>query len=112
MELFSSLVPPVGSNAKDSRHFRVRSMRLDELPAGRNLEIIRRFALGSIRVYKLLPGDVAVHRTLKNFEQAFSGMVKDRVAAGDSRWRNLLSPRHALFKYHPLAHQAMISSSL
>ena len=65
---------------------------------------IRRSALGSIRVYNLLPADVVLHKTVKQFQQAVSGLVKDRVVAGDSRWRNLLSPRHALFQYHPLVH--------
>ena len=101
---FFRLALPASSNARNSRHRSVHSMRLEEWPAGRNLDIIRRSALGSIRVYNLLPADVVLHKTVKQFQQALSGLVKDRVVAGDSRWRNLLSPRHALFQYHPLVH--------
>ena len=101
---FFRLAVPASSFARISRHRSVHSMRLEEWPAGRNLDIIRRSALGSIRVYNLLPADVVLHKTVKQFQQAVSGLVKDRVVAGDSRWRNLLSPWHALFQYHPLVH--------
>ena len=101
---FCRVTPPDNPNARISRHQRVHSMRLEEWPAGRNLDIMKRSALGSIRVYNLLPADVVLHRTLKQFQQALSGIVKDRVVAGDPRWRNLVSTRHALYQYHPLVY--------
>ena len=82
---FFRVTPSDNPNARISRHQRVHSMRLEEWPAGRNLDIMKRSALGSIRVYNLLPADVVLHRTLKQFQQALSGIVKDRVVAGDPR---------------------------
>ena len=60
---FFRLAVPASSFARVSRHRSVHSMRLEEWPAGRNLDIIRRSALGSIRVYNLLPADVVLHKT-------------------------------------------------
>ena len=93
---------PTSSTARSSRHARIHNRRMEEWPAGRDLCIARRSALGSIRVYNMLPADVVVHSTLKDCQRALSSLVKDRVVAGDSRWRVLLSPRHTLFKFHPL----------
>ena len=75
-----------------------------EWPLGRNLEIMRRSALGMIRVYNLLPQNVVEQVAVKNFQSALTQLVRDRVFAGDHRWRIVLSSRHAFFQYHPLVY--------
>ena len=79
-------------------------MQLIEWPCGRNLEIMRRSALGMIRVYNLLPAETVAKRDLKSFQRALTDLVRDRVVAGDCRWKVLLSCRHQIFQYHPLVH--------
>ena len=101
---FFCLACPDNVPARSSRHFRPHSMRLAEWPPERNLDVARRSALGMIRVYNLLPHECVLHKTLSEFQRALSGLVRDRVVAGDHRWRHLLSPRPKLFQYHPLIH--------
>ncbi len=79
-------------------------MQLVEWPGWHNLEIMRRSALGMIRVYNLLPPHVVSEHNLKDFQRSLTDLVRDRVVAGDSRWRVLLSPRCPIFQYHPLVH--------
>ena len=87
---------------RSDRTSRKHSKCLMEWPAGQNLKIMRRSALGMIRVYNILPQDVVDTQDLKAFQKALTNLVRDRVVAGDSRWPLLLSPRHVLFQHHPL----------
>ena len=57
-----------------------------------------------IRVYNLLPSELVLKRDLKEFQGGLADLIRDRVVAGDLRWRFLLSPRHPIFLYHPLVH--------
>ncbi len=88
------------TSARNRRH----TMHLVEWPSGRNLDIMRRCALGMIRVYNLLPSELVLKRDLKEFQGGLADLIRDRVVAGDLRWRFLLSPRHPIFLYHPLVH--------
>ena len=86
------------SMRRGSRH----SFQIMEWPPGRNLEIMRRSALGMIRVYNLLPQEVVDKADVKSFQSALTQMLRDRVNGGDEQWRWLFSQRHELFQSHPL----------
>lgn len=75
-----------------------------EWPGGNNLEIMRRSALGMIRVYNLLPVESVECRDLKLFYRSLTNLVTARVLAGDDRWKVLLSGRPPLFQFHPLVY--------
>ena len=90
--------------ARPTRRARRHSMHLVEWPAGRNLDIMRRSALGMIRVYNLLPADLVEKRCLSEFQRGLTDLVRARVVARDPRWKHLLSSRHPIFQYHPLVH--------
>ncbi len=92
--------PPAASGRRGARH----PYQLAEWPAGRNLDLMRRSALGMIRVYNLLPENVVETSGVKEFQSLLSGIVRDRVMARDHRWRSLLSSRHPLFQFHPLVY--------
>ena len=85
-----------------TRQIHRNSLQIIEWSRGRNLEIMRRSALGMIRVYNMLPQGVVEKVNVKSFQSALTQMVRDRLIAGDHAWRFLLSPRHQLFNTHPL----------
>ena len=87
---------------REQRSFTRHSLQLIEWPPGRDLEIMRRSALGMIRVYNLLPQEAVAETTLKLFQRHLTQLVRDRVVACDGRWKELLSSRHRLFQNHPL----------
>ena len=68
---------------RGSRH----SFQIMEWPPGRNLEIMRRSALGMIRVYNLIPQEVVDKADVKSFQSALTQMLRDRVNGGDDQWR-------------------------
>lgn len=86
--------------SRRSRH----SLQVSEWSTGRDLEIMRRSALGMIRVYNLLPEEVVQQQDVKGFQTALTDLVRARIVAQDSRWKLLLSSRHRLFQYHPLVY--------
>ena len=86
--------------SRRSRH----SLQVSEWSTGRDLEIMRRSALGMIRVYNLLPEEVVQEQDVKGFQTALTDLVRARIVAQDSRWKLLLSSRHRLFQYHPLVY--------
>ena len=63
---------------------------------------MRRSAFGMIRVYNLLPQEIVSEQTVSVFQHSLTELVRDRVVAGDGRWRHLLCPRWPLFQHHPL----------
>ena len=87
-----------GRPSRNVRH----SLQVSEWAPGRNLEIMRRSALGMIRVYNLLAQETVEQQTMKDFQKSLTNLVRDRVVARDSRWKVLLSCRHPLFQRHPL----------
>ena len=93
-----------------TRNARRHEMHLVEWPHGRDLDIMRRSALGMIRVYNILPADRVAKRCLKEFQRGLTDLVRDRVIARDARWKFLLSSRHQIFQYHPLIHPGFARS--
>ena len=93
-----SCAPPRRSARRDRRH----SMHLAEWPGVRHLDIMRRSALGAIRVYNLLPADAVTTNSISDFQTRLTDIVRDRVVASDYRWKHVLSPRCRLFNNHPL----------
>ena len=78
------------------------NMQLAECPAMRDLDLMRRSALGAIRVYNLLPQLVVDTRSVSSFQTQLTTIVKARVVARDERWTMVLSPRWPFFDQHPL----------
>ena len=78
------------------------NMQLCEWPASRDLDLMRRSALGAIRVYNLLPQHVVDCSSISYFQKALTDLVRARVTARDTRWTMLLSPRCQFFDIHPL----------
>ena len=91
-------VQPASASRRSQRH----NLQLVEWPAGRYLELLRRSALGMIRVYKLLPQEVVDKVDVKSFQFALTDMLRDHVHGGDENWQLLFSPRVQLFQDHPL----------
>ena len=81
-----------------SRH----NKQLQEHHRGRDLDIMRRSALGMIKVYNLLPQSVVDEPEINRFQKGLTELVRQRVIARDERWKLLLSPRWQLFNSHPL----------
>ena len=77
-------------------------MHLREHARHNDLDIMRRSALGMIRVYNLLPQAVVSERTIKDFQHELTEFIRSRVVARDGRWKAVLSPRWPLFNLHPL----------
>ena len=92
-------IPHLSSARRRQRH----SFQIAEWPSGRDLQIMRRSALGMIRVYNLLPQEAAEKTDVKAFQSALTQLLRDRLIAGDPNWRFVFSPRIQLFQYHPLA---------
>ena len=93
----------LGSSARRSRRSAQRHAReVVECNSVHNFEIMRRFALGMIRVYNLLPEDCVNTSKVSEFQRFLSKLVRDRMNAGVVGWRFTLSPRHQLFQNHPL----------
>ena len=84
-----------------SRHTR-HTFQLAEWPRGRDLQIFRRSAFGTIKVYNLLPQSVVEAEDVKTFQCRLTDMVRARLTGGDHGWRALFSPRVSLFQCHPL----------
>ena len=91
-------VPRATSTRRGIRH----SFQLIEWQPGRDLEVMRRSALGMIRVYNMLPQEVVEKAEVKAFQSALTQLLRDRVNGGDDNWHRLFSPRHRLFQSHPL----------
>ena len=91
-----------GQIAPAARRGQLHSLQLIEWPAGRNLELMRRSALGMIKVHNLLPQEVVDKANVKSFQSALTQMLRDRVNGGDGNWQWLFSPRVQLFQDHPL----------
>ena len=89
-------------NRHSDRLYRRHSMHLEEVVAVRNLNITRRSAFGSIRVYNLLPEEAVEHRDVSSFQSFLTSLVRDRLVGHDYRWKFLLSPRCDFFNRHPL----------
>ncbi len=85
-----------------SRGRRRHGLQLVEWDHGRDLDIMRRSALGMIRVYNLLPEECVATSDVSKFQSHLTQIVRDRLVGGDTRWQHVLSSRCALFQYHPL----------
>ncbi len=91
-----------GTPIRLRRGNRRHDVQLVEWPSGRNLDVLRRSALGMIRVYNLLPEECVAARDVSGFQSSLSQLVRDRLVGGDPRWKFVLSSRYAIFQYHPL----------
>ena len=89
--------PSAASMRRGLRH----RFQIMEWP-GCNMEIMRRSALGIIKVYNFLPQEVVDKANAKSFQSALTQMLRDRADGGNEQWRLFLSPRYKLFKSHPL----------
>ena len=88
--------------ARDLRSSRPHNFQVAEWPAGRSLDIMRRSALGMIRVYNLLLDACVSVRNVSGFQSKLTELVRNRLVAGDARWKVVLFSRHPILQYHPL----------
>ena len=88
--------------ARDLRSSRRHNFQIAEWPAGRSLDIMRRSALGMIRVYNLLPDECVSVRNVSWFQSKLTELVRNRRVANDATWKVVLSCRHPILQYHPL----------
>ena len=65
---------------------------------------MRKSALGMIRIYNLLPDELVMKLSVKEFQRGLTVLVKNRVVARDSRWKVVLSSRHPFLQFHPLVY--------
>ena len=56
-------------------------------------ELVRRSALGLIKVYNLLPKEVVAPTEVKDFQRKLQELVKERAVADCNDWKRTLSPR-------------------
>ena len=61
---------------RQSRHAKRHSRHVVEWPAGRSLDIMRRSALGMIRIYNLLPDELVMKLSVKEFQHGLTVLVK------------------------------------
>ena len=71
--------------ARALRNSRMHNFQIAEWPKRRSLDIMRRSALGMIRVYNLLHNDCVSVRDVSGFHKAPTQLVRDRLVAGDAR---------------------------
>ena len=71
-------------------------------PAGENCpELVRRSALGLVKVYNLLPAKVVSQTTVKSFQSELQELLKEKAAKNDKDWQLSFSPRVPWWN-HPL----------
>ena len=79
------------------------SRRVKEWPSDKNLLIVKRSVLGSIRVYNnLLPQRIVDCADVSEFQRQLTRLVRDRILQDMNDWKSLLSPRHQYYQKHPL----------
>ena len=86
--VFDQSAPPRRS-ARSSRH----SKQLLEHSVGRNLEMMRRSALGLISVYNMLPEEAVSKHNVSEFQHALTEIVRHRFIAQERFWKFTLSTR-------------------
>ena len=55
-----------------------------------------------IRVYNVLPDECVSVRNVSGFQSKLTELVRNRLVAGDARWKVVLFSRHPILQYHPL----------
>ena len=87
-----------GSTRQRRRH----RFHLQEWVDGRQLDIVKRSALGAVSVCNMLPGSIVEVTTVSVFQSHLQSLLR-YVVESDSLvdWPRLFSPRHAL-AFHPL----------
>ena len=80
---------------------RKHNKQLVDVREGRFLEIVKRSALGLIAVYNLLPQRIVDEDVVCDFQKLLQDFVKSQINADNAQWRDLFSPRIAMFQ-HPL----------
>ena len=74
---------------------------LEDPRTGRFPELLRRSALGLIAVYNMLPPELVLAKTVKEFQSNLQELLKTRAKEGCDDWAETLSPRVPLW-CHPL----------
>ena len=64
-------------------------------------ELLRRSALGLVKVYNMHPKDLVVTDCVKDVQKELQELVKKRAASGCENWKETFSPR-VLWWQHPL----------
>ena len=75
--------------------------QLEEVPYTHCPELLRRSALGLVKVYNMLPAHVVQAGTVKDFQSNLQELLKERVRSGCEDWAETFSPRVHWYR-HPL----------
>ena len=85
------------TRAAERRH----DKQLEEVPYPNCPELLKRSALGLVRVYNWLPAETVCATTVKDFQVKLQDLVKERAKGGQENWALTFSPRLAWWN-HPL----------
>ena len=89
--------PGFWTRAAKRRH----DKQLEEVPYSNCPELLRRSALGLVRVYNWLPEDTVCAVTVKDFQVNLQNLVRERARSNCEDWAFTFSPRVPWWK-HPL----------
>ena len=78
---------------------RRHTLQLEEVDYPNCPGLLRRSALGLVKLYNLLPEDTVAEVTVAGFQRKLQDLVKARAAAGCDDWALTLSPRVPLWKH-------------
>ena len=88
-------VPPAhNTRAQEKKH----NKQLYDWLATRDTELLRRSALGLVRVYNKLPQEAVNKKTVKDFQSWLQKYVAEEAQKGTNDWQNLLNLRKRSWK--------------
>ena len=80
------------------RQERLHNKQLHDWLSNRDTELLRRSALGLVRVYNELPRFTVEQKTVKDFQTSLQNGGKDAVAKGVENWQNGLNLRKRRYR--------------
>ena len=80
------------------RQERLHNKQLHDWLSNRDTELLRRSALGLVRVYNELPRLTVEQKTVKDFQTSLQNGVKDAVVKGEENWQNTLNLRKRRYR--------------
>jgi hypothetical protein len=89
---------PTRTSARTSRR---HELNLREWVDGRQLDVVKRSALGAVSVYNLLPAEVIAAPAVGTFQGKLQSLLRSALDSGDPSWELLSSPRLTLVN-HPI----------
>ena len=82
-----------GQQPRRSPRFPRHSKQLVDPCVGNSSAMLRRSALGLVRIYNLLPEQAVQQRSVKSFQQYLNKLLRNAVESRQDRWQELVCPR-------------------